>query len=239
MNTHTELSLQEDDTALVSFSELNTLFYHHSSHTHTHSLCTLGCCAGLRIRAQVPRIYCRQFVGCALCKYPTTLFLPLHHTLASLLCRFTCAEKGIHEARLVVVPAQAPAVPLTASCRLAGDRPSLLPCRGRCAHPLTCQIPSHPQSPNPHSRFPPRCADHPLVSAVRHCSTALVPHPTRLPTVLTVLCLPSSQISENAERLQMDGISMMPEQAIPDSNPPLHVRAADCLLVRLQGPREN
>lgn len=36
MNTHTELSLQEDDTALVSFSELNTTFYHHSSHTHTH-----------------------------------------------------------------------------------------------------------------------------------------------------------------------------------------------------------
>ena len=39
MNTHTELSLQEDDTALVSFSELNTLFYHHSSHTHVPTHC--------------------------------------------------------------------------------------------------------------------------------------------------------------------------------------------------------
>lgn len=60
MNTHTELSLQEDDTALVSFSELNTTFYHHSSHTHTHSLCTLVCCAGVRIRKEVSRVHCRQ-----------------------------------------------------------------------------------------------------------------------------------------------------------------------------------
>ena len=51
MNTHTELSLQEDDTALVSFPELNTLFYHHSSHTHTLIVHTCLLCRPTNSRA--------------------------------------------------------------------------------------------------------------------------------------------------------------------------------------------
>jgi len=59
METHTALTLQEDDTALVNFLDLNMAFHHHPLLTYSQYLPV--CCSGLRIRAQVPGLH-----GCAL-----------------------------------------------------------------------------------------------------------------------------------------------------------------------------
>ena len=87
MNSQTELSLQEDDTALVTALKLNTTAHTHQWQTQTLTTPSLSVCKGVRVCAQVS--VCDALA-------PTTPLPTLHTPTPPVLTVCTMSSQGLH-----------------------------------------------------------------------------------------------------------------------------------------------
>jgi hypothetical protein len=186
-DSHNARVLQEDNTDLVRIACMPM-----PTPPLAHALNRATCSAGVRVRAQVPRV-------------SDGGQLQLHATLPDLCTllksgtprRTWTRRASMRCASLHSTPS---AQPLTGALPLAGRGPPLLPRRRRCAPALptrSARLQAHLRAPLALRRPPAR-----LRGAFR-CARLKLAHSTCACLILTPLpCLLPERISENAEKLQ-------------------------------------